>query len=190
MYKIKKAYVVFTLLASCFLMLSACSSKNMVEKHLYKNNKWDSTKEQITKKEGREPDEVKTGENQVLQYRDVDYFDHKGTIEYILENNKLQEVFFDISFSEDDDMDKIKENFREILSAMVAQYGETSLEASVVRKDDGFETLENIDYDLEKPFGYSVQWYNKEEKDRERLISLTFRGEIRMITIGYAKINK
>lgn len=190
MYKTKRIYAIFVLFFSCFLVLSACNSKNTVEEYLYNNNQWNSSKEEIVKNEGKEPDEIKTGEKELLQYADVEYFGHKGITEYILEHNKLQEVYFDISFSEGENMDAIKETFKNILSEMESQYGEASLTASLVRKGEEIESMEEVDYDLENPFGYNAQWYNENEKERERFISLTLYGELKIITISYEKVNK
>ena len=177
------------------LLFSACNSKDTVENYYYNGNKWDANQESIIKNEGNNPDEIIEGQNVLLRYKNVDYIGtgYKGIVEYILEDDKLQGVYFDYGFSDDEDdedIESLKNAFKNILDAMKNKYGDPSLLATTIRKGDELETIENLNYDIEAPYYYTVQWFNKDEGKRERLISLILYGEIEGITVSYEKIPK
>jgi len=192
MYKTKKICKGYMLIVFFVLSFSACNSKDMVENHYYNENKWNTNQKNIIKNEGKNPDEIIEGQNVLLRYKDIDYINtgYKGIVEYILEDDKLQGVYFDYGFSDNEDIENLKNAFTDILDAMKNKYGEPSILATTVRKGEGLETMENLDYDIERPYYYTVQWFNEEEEKRERLISLILYGEIEGITVSYEKMPK
>ncbi len=198
--KNKKIYKEYIFIMFFVLLFTSCSSKDTkdtIANYYYKGNKWGTNQESIIKNEKKDPDEIIEGQNVLLRYKDVDYLNagYKGTVEYILENDKLQEVYFDYGFLEnadisDESIKNLKSTFKDMLDVMKNEFGEPSLLTTTTRKDDGLETIEELNYDINRPYGYTVQWFDENEEERERIISLVLYGEIEGITVSYMRIPK
>lgn len=153
----------------------------------YNDIKWGASAKDIIQKEGMEPDYINSGMISVMGYENRIFEGYGGTVEYIMEKDKLEEVYFDIELRNTDTEERFQV-FSDLLRKMEEKYGSASINKTLIRTEpDTTEEIEGIVYHSENPYLYTSQWSGFSEERSQRYISLTLYDEAGYIEVSFAK---